>query len=100
MLERKGDLILNQSGNTVALIDECGSCILINRSFWNDRGIRTKVSELAGGVKKHLVMPHEIYVSLSEKTANDNESLLPGNGVAKDEDAIRGYKLFQSNEQH
>lgn len=89
MLVRKGDLILNQSGDPVALVDECESCILINRSFWNDRGIRTKVSELVGGVKKHLKMPHETYMSLSDAPANEIESLLFNDGGARDEDAIR-----------
>lgn len=76
MLVRTGDLIVNQSGNPIALVDECQSCILINRAYWNDRGIRTKVSELAGGVKRHLKMPRELYLTLSEERVSRAESLL------------------------
>jgi hypothetical protein len=64
MLIKEGDLITNQKGNPVALIVECEECIMINRMYWNDRGIRGKVSELAGGAKRHLKMPHEKYVEL------------------------------------
>lgn len=64
MLERRGDLIVNGEGNPVALIREHDQCILVNRMHWNDRKMRTKVSELAGGVKKHIRMPHEVYMEL------------------------------------
>ena len=67
MLVKEGNLIINQKGNPVALIVECDECIMINRLYWNDRGIRGKVSELAGGAKRHQKMPHEMYVQLLEK---------------------------------
>lgn len=64
MLLRRGDLIVNREGIPVALIKEHDQCILVNRMYWNDRKMRTKVSELAGGVKKHIRMPHEVYIEL------------------------------------
>jgi hypothetical protein len=70
MLMKEGDLIVNQKGNPVALLKECENCILINKAYWNDRGIRNKVSELVGGTRKQLKMPHEIYVELAEKQAD------------------------------
>jgi hypothetical protein len=67
MLVREGDLILNRKRHPVALIDECENCILINRAYWNDRIIRTRVSELTGGTKRHLKMPYELVAELAEK---------------------------------
>lgn len=73
MLNRDGDLILNRKGNPIAIVDECENCILIHRAHWNDRGIRTRVSELAGGVKRHLKMPYDVYAQLSKKIADSQE---------------------------
>lgn len=67
MLMKEGDLIINQQGTPVALIIDCDNCIMINRAFWNDRGIRARISELAGGARKHLKMPHELFIQLIQK---------------------------------
>jgi hypothetical protein len=70
MLVKEGNLVTNKKGTPVALVMECDECIMINRAYWNDRGIRNRVSEIVGGTRRHLKMPHTTYTELSEKLAS------------------------------
>lgn len=70
MLERQGNLIVNRTGNPIALIKECDGCILINNSYWGDRNIKNRVCEIVGGTVRLEVMPRDVYVRLAESQAN------------------------------
>lgn len=62
MLMRRQNLIVNGKGHPIALVNE--RSVLVNPKHWNDRKMRGKVSELAGGARKQVRMPHEVYREL------------------------------------
>ncbi len=62
MLMRRENLIVNGKGSPIALVNE--HSVLVNPIHWNDRKMRAKVSELAGGTRKQVRMPYEVYMEL------------------------------------